>query len=92
MIRYAKSHIWVSLIGSMILLFLGLAVIFQNYLKNEYFNYLIAETWKSEQTVLSVASKNLNGLLLNVLHVGSEADRHGRTDMDTGRKDRKSVV
>ncbi len=68
MIRYAKSHIWVSLIGSMILLFLGLAVIFQNYLKNEYFNYLIAETWKSEQTVLSVASKNLNGLLLNVLH------------------------
>ncbi len=73
MIRYAKSHIWVSLIGSMILLFLGLAVIFQNYLKNEYFNYLIAETWKGEQTVLSVASKNLNGLLLNVLHVGSEA-------------------
>ena len=63
MIRYAKSHIWVSLIGSMILLFLGLAVIFQNYLKNEYFNYLIAETWKSEQTVLSVASKNLNGYM-----------------------------
>ena len=83
MIRYAKSHIWVSLIGSMILLFLGLAVIFQNYLKNEYFNYLIAETWKSEQTVLSVASKNLNGLLLNVLHVGSEAAINNKLKLPT---------
>lgn len=73
MIRYVKSHIWVSLSGSMMLLFLGLAIIFQNYLKNQYLNYLIAETWKNEQTVLSVSSKNLNGLLLQVLHVGSEA-------------------
>lgn len=73
LIQYAKSHIWVALTGSMILLFLGLAVILQNYLKNEYFDYLIAETWKSEQTVLSVSSRNLNGLLSDALHVGSEA-------------------
>ncbi len=41
LIQYVKSHIWVALTGSMILLFLGLAIIFQNYLKNEYFNYLV---------------------------------------------------
>lgn len=73
LIQYVKSHIWVALTGSMILLFLGLAIIFQNYLKNEYFNYLVAETWKSEQAMLSVSSKNLNGLLFDALHVGSEA-------------------
>ena len=73
LVQYAKSHIWVSLTGSMILLFLGLAVIFQNYLKNEYFNYLVAETWKSEQSVLSVSSKNLNSILSDALRVSSEA-------------------
>lgn len=73
LVQYAKSHIWVSLTGSMILLFLGLAVIFQNYLKNEYFDYLVAETWKTEQSVLSISSKNLNSLLSDALQVGGEA-------------------
>lgn len=73
LISYVKSHIWISLTASMILLFLGLAVIFQNYLKNEYFHYLLAETQKSEQTLLTVSSRNLNGLLLDILNVGSEA-------------------
>lgn len=73
LVQYARSHIWVSLTGSMILLFLGLVIIFQNYLKNEYYEYLIEETWKTEQSVLSVASKNLNGLLSDALHAGSEA-------------------
>lgn len=72
-VQYARSHIWVSLTGSMILLFLGLVIIFQNYLKKEYYDYLIEETWMTEQSVLSVSSKNLNGLLADALHAGSEA-------------------
>lgn len=69
---YIKSHIWISLFGATLTLFLLIVLIFQNYLKSEYLNYLVAETWKTEDAVLSASSANLDSLLQNALYVSSE--------------------
>ncbi len=66
---YIRSHLWVSIMGSLMLLFLLVVLIFQGYLKNAYYNYLLDETWKTESAVLSVASNSLNSLLKEALHV-----------------------
>lgn len=57
---YIRSHLWVSIMGSLMLLFLLVVLIFQGYLKNAYYNYLLDETWKTESTVLSVASNSFD--------------------------------
>ena len=70
-LQYVKSHIWVSLIGTMLVIFLLAALIFQNYLKNQYLNYLIDETWQTENALLS-AAVNLNVQLNSALSASSE--------------------
>lgn len=71
-LQYVKSHIWVSLIGTMLAIFLLAALIFQNYLKNQYLNYLIDETWQTENALLSAAAVNLNVQLNSALSASSE--------------------
>lgn len=71
-LQYVKSHIWVSLIGTMLVIFLLAALIFQNYLKNQYLNYLIDETWQTENALLSAAAVNLNVQLNSALSASSE--------------------
>ena len=66
---YIRSHLWVSIMGSMSLLILVVVLIFQGYLKNAYYNYLLDETWKTESAVLSVASNSLDSLLEEALNV-----------------------
>ncbi len=72
LLQYVKSHLWFSLISAMMLIFLLVALIFQSYLKNQYYNYLLNETWKTETAVLSAASGNLNEQLNDALKVSSE--------------------
>ena len=71
-LQYVKSHIWVSLIGTMLVIFLLAALIFQNYLNNQYLNYLIDETWQTENALLSAAAVNLNVQLNSALSASSE--------------------
>lgn len=71
-LQYVKSHIWVSLIGTMLVIFLLAALIFKNYLKNQYLNYLIDETWQTEDALLSAAAVNLNVQLNSALSASSE--------------------
>lgn len=71
-LQYVKSHIWVSFIGTMLVIFLLAALIFQNYLKNQYLNYLIDETWQTENALLSAAAVNLNVQLNSALSASSE--------------------
>lgn len=71
-LQYVKSHIWVSPIGTMLVIFLLAALIFQNYLKNQYLNYLIDETWQTEDALLSAAAVNLNVQLNSALSASSE--------------------
>lgn len=71
-LRYARSHLWFSLVGTMMVIFLLAALIFQTYLKNQYYNYLIGETWQTENALLSAACVNLNGQLGSVLNTCGE--------------------
>lgn len=71
-ISYIRSHLWVSIMGSLMLLFLLVVLIFQEYLKNEYYDYLLDETWKTESAVLSVASNSLNSMLEESLYACGE--------------------
>lgn len=56
----------------MLVIFLLAALIFQNYLKNQYLNYLIDETWQTEDALLSAAAVNLNVQLNSALSASSE--------------------
>lgn len=67
-----RSHIWVSLTGTVLLFFMGIILIFQNYLKNQYYNYLVAENGKTETAVLSVISENINKNMSDALYVGGK--------------------
>ena len=69
---YIKSHIWFSLTGSMLLLFLVVVLIFQSYLKNRYFNYLMDETYGTEDAMIHASVNSLNKELENALFIGSE--------------------
>lgn len=71
LLDYVRAHIWLSLISATLALFLLVVLIFQNYLKNQYLDYLMAETWKTEKTVLSVASVNLNSLIRDCVYTAS---------------------
>jgi sensor histidine kinase YesM len=76
LIEYARAHLWFSLIGTMMLVFLLTALVFQSYLKNQYFDYLVNETWQTEQVALDAAADNLDGQLKEALRVGSEIALH----------------
>ena len=70
--NYIKTHLWVELIGSVLLLFLMIVLILQSFLKNQYFNYLVNETWKTEKTMLAASSSKLDSVLKDALFVGGE--------------------
>ena len=55
--------------GSLMLLFLLVVLIFQGYLKNAYYNYLLDETWETESAVLSAASNSFDSMLEQALQV-----------------------
>ena len=70
--RYYKSHIWIEIAASVVLISAVLLMIFYFYLRNQYYGYLISETEKSDEVVLSSASNSLNNLFSGQLHIGGE--------------------
>lgn len=71
-LRYYKSHIWIEIAASVVLISAVLLLIFYFYLRNQYYGYLIYETEKSDEVVLSAASDSLNNLFSGQLHIGGE--------------------
>lgn len=69
---YVKSHLWAELLGSVGIIFLCVVLILQSFLKNQYFDYLVNETWKTEKAMLSASSVKLDGVLEDSLFVASE--------------------
>ncbi|MDO5135505.1 MAG: histidine kinase [Eubacteriales bacterium] len=63
MTDYARSHMASSLIGTGMALFLSAAFFFQGFLRNEYQQYLLAETRKTEHAVLDASAVNINSML-----------------------------
>ena len=71
-LRYYKSHIWIEIAVSVVLVSAALLMSFYFYLRNQYYNYLISETEKSDEVVLSAAANSLNNLFSGQLHIGGE--------------------
>lgn len=79
--RFAASHIAFSLISSGILILLLMALMFQTYLKNAYYQYLLDETTRTGRMILDAAAANLNGSFREALLAGAVAATD--TDLQT---------
>ena len=60
---YAKRHMSVGLISTGVVLFFCAAFVFQGFLQNEYLQYLLTETRRTEQAVLSASVANVNSMI-----------------------------
>lgn len=72
-INHVKSHMAYSFIGTGIVLFLFAVFFFQSFLQNEYMQFLLAETAKTEQAVLDASANNLDSMLREALRTGADA-------------------
>lgn len=66
-VNYVKSHMSVGMIGTGVILFLFAAFFFHGFLQNEYLQYLLAETSRTEQAVLSASAVNLNSMIRDAI-------------------------
>ncbi len=67
-----RSHLWITLIGTVAVLLLAVMLIFQTYLKRQYYNYLLSETEKTEQTLMDSTVNDLNNRLETTIRTASE--------------------
>lgn len=72
-INHVKSHMSYSFIGTGMVLFLFAVFFFQSFLQNEYMQFLLAETTKTEQAVLDASANNINSMLREALRTGADA-------------------
>lgn len=71
-LRYYKSHIWIEIMASVVLFSAVLLLVFYFYLRGQYYGYLISETEKTNEVVLSAAANSLDNLFSAQLHIGGE--------------------
>ena len=71
-LRYYRSHIWIEIATSVVLISAVLLLVFYFYLRDQYYDYLISETEKSDEVVLSAAANSLDNLFSGQLHIGGE--------------------
>ena len=53
-LRYYKSHLWIEIAVSIVLISVVLLLIFYFYLRNQYYEYLISETEKTASVIILV--------------------------------------
>lgn len=71
-INHVQSHMAYSFIGTGLALFLFAVFFFQGFLQNEYMQFLLAETTKTEQAVLDASANNINSMLKEALRTGAD--------------------
>jgi sensor histidine kinase YesM len=69
---YAHSHIWVPLSLSVLVTVLMIALISQSYLKNQYLEYLLQGTYRTEQAVLESERDYIDSSLTDDVSSASE--------------------
>lgn len=69
---YFATHIMMRVICLMLLILLLIMAIFQSYLQNQYYRYLVRQTEQTERAVLYSATNVLNNLIYHSLRVGGE--------------------
>lgn len=72
MIKYIKNHIVVQINIVFLLTFLFIVLLFQNYLKQQYYVYLTEKQYLMEEAVLENAKNNLDIMLMEYINIGAE--------------------
>ena len=70
--KYVKAHIWCRFVILFLIAVLGLAIIFQLYLKNEYYRYLSEKQYLMENAVLENAKESLEFSLKEYINTGAK--------------------
>lgn len=74
--RRIKTYFEEHIVSSFVLVFavaiLIMAFVFQGYLKNEYLNYLVEQSFQTENAVLESVQKNVNYSIKEHINFGSE--------------------
>lgn len=70
--NYYNAHIWCRFILVFIISVLGIAFIFQTFLKHEYYLYLEEKQYLMEKAVLENAKENLSFTLKEYINMGAE--------------------
>ena len=70
--RYYKSHIWIEILTSVLLVTAVLLGVFYVFLQKQYYHNIIKETEKSDAAVLSVSANAMSNLFSEQLHIGAE--------------------
>lgn len=66
--NYMKSHFSAQVTGSVLLLLFLAGMILQSYVKNQYFDFLLKETRRTEESVLGASAKNMNNVLASIVN------------------------
>lgn len=69
---YFATHIMMRVICAMLAVLLLVMLLFQSYLQNQYYQYLLRQTRQTEQTVLLASSNVMNNTLANSLRIAGE--------------------
>lgn len=67
-----KSHMSFSMIGTSIVLFMLATFFLLGFLQNEYQQYLLAETAKTETALLNASATNINSMLRDAVMTGAD--------------------
>lgn len=70
-IKYYNAHIWCQFISLYIVAVIGIASIFQLFLKTSYYNILLSSQTSMESSVLNSAQSNINTQLEDYINVGA---------------------
>lgn len=73
MVEFYKSHIWCEVILWCCLAFFGVALLFESYLKQEYYQYLIEKNTLMETVVLDTVQENVKDALQGYIDTACEA-------------------
>lgn len=69
---YFATHIMMRVICAMLAVLLLVMMIFQSFLQNQYYEYLVRQTRQTEQAVLTAASNMMSNSLANSLRIAGE--------------------
>ena len=73
MVEFYKSHIWCEVILWCCIAFFGVALLFESYLKQEYYQYLIEKNTLMETVVLDTVQENVKDALQGYIDTACEA-------------------
>lgn len=70
--NYARQHFGFPLNATYVVIVLLIMFVFQSFLRQEYLNYLLQESYSTNRAVVSAEQSSLNVMVASMIQVGSE--------------------